>query len=212
MTPAPVLQVFLDTVPMPSMEVYSGTPGDATQHFEDWMQTQYSPLTVQLGKWLDLSDNDKATEFLGQLNKYFEQRTALLGEEGTFLFPSRRPSPDALQVLPFCPFLMCTQPHTMRITLICLVLRIHVGGTTPYPICLCLKGKLLPHLLPYFVVLVEKWYEMHKLHHEHCGLSSQQVKCKADLRSMLMYHLLRPPPPPSPPPHILVVVHTSVCS
>lgn len=155
MTPAPVLQVYLDTVPMPSMEVYSGTPGDATQHFEDWMQTQYSPLTVQLGKWLDLSDNDKATEFLGQLNKYFEQRTALLGEEGTFLFPSRRPSPDALQVLPFCPFLMCTQPHTMRITLICLVLRIHVGGTTPYPICLCLKGKLLPHLQPYFVVLVE---------------------------------------------------------
>lgn len=115
MTPAPVLQVYLDTVPMPSMEVYSGTPGDATQHFEDWMQTQYSPLTVQLGKWLDLSDNDKATEFLGQLNKYFEQRTALLGEEGTFLFPSRRPSPDALQVLFFCVLLMCTHSHIMWI-------------------------------------------------------------------------------------------------
>ncbi len=115
MTWAPVLQVYLDTVPMPSMEVYSGTPGDATQHFEDWMQTQYSPLTVQLGKWLDLSDNDKATEFLGQLNKYFEQRTALLGEEGTFLFPSRRPSPDALQVLSFCPFFMCAQSHIMGI-------------------------------------------------------------------------------------------------
>ena len=115
MTLAPVPQVYLDTVPMPSMEVYSGTPGDATQHFEDWMQTQYSPLTVQLGKWLDLSDNDKATEFLGQLNKYFEKRTALLGEEGTFLFPSRRPSPDALQVLFFCPLLMCTQSHTMRV-------------------------------------------------------------------------------------------------
>ena len=115
MTPAAVVQVFLDTVPMPSMEVYSGTPGDATQHFEDWMQTQYSPLTVQLGKWLDLNDNDKATEFLGQLNKYFEQRTALLGEEGTFLFPSRRPSPEALQVLSFRLLLLCTQSHTMRI-------------------------------------------------------------------------------------------------
>ena len=92
------LQVYLDTVPMPSMEVYSGTPGKATQHFEDWMQTQYSPLTLAVGKWLDLSDEDKAAEFLGQLNTYFEKRTALLGEEGTFLFPSKRPSADSLQV------------------------------------------------------------------------------------------------------------------
>lgn len=92
------LQVYLDTVPMPSMEVYSGTAGKATQHFEDWMQTQYSPLTLAVGKWLDLSDEDKAAEFLGQLNTYFEKRTALLGEEGTFLFPSKRPSADSLQV------------------------------------------------------------------------------------------------------------------
>ncbi|KAL0051111.1 hypothetical protein WJX82_002242 [Trebouxia sp. C0006] len=109
-------EVYLDTVPMPSMEVYSGTPGDATQHFEDWMQTQYSPLTVQLGKWLDLSDNDKATEFLGQLNKYFEQRTALLGEEGTFLFPSRRPSPDALQELGM-PFKKWLEKHGLNLIL-----------------------------------------------------------------------------------------------
>lgn len=109
-------EVFLDTVPMPSMEVYSGTPGDATQHFEDWMQTQYSPLTVQLGKWLDLNDNDKATEFLGQLNKYFEQRTALLGEEGTFLFPSRRPSPEALQELGM-PFKKWLEKHGLNLIL-----------------------------------------------------------------------------------------------
>ncbi|KAL0031608.1 hypothetical protein WJX77_009640, partial [Trebouxia sp. C0004] len=109
-------EVYLDAVPMPSMEVYSGSPGDATQHFEDWMQTQYSPLTVQLGKWLDLSDNDKATEFLGQLNKYFEQRTALLGEEGTFLFPSRRPSPDALQELGM-PFKMWLEKHGLNLIL-----------------------------------------------------------------------------------------------
>lgn len=168
MTLAPVAQVYLDTVPMPSMEVYSGTPGDATQHFEDWMQMQYSPLTVQLGKWLDLSDNDKATEFLGQLNKYFEQRTALLGEEGTFLFPSRRPSPDALQVLSFSLRLMCTHSHVLGLGVKCR------QKAAPDLVCLCLIDKLLPHLQNCAVVLIEQGMTKHKtwVRHQSCGLTS----------------------------------------
>ncbi len=168
MTAAPVPQVYLDTVPMPSMEVYSGTPGDATQHFEDWMQMQYSPLTVQLGKWLDLSDNDKATEFLGQLNTYFEKRTALLGEEGTFLFPSRRPSPDALQVLSFC---LSSHVHTVTNWVYKLtypVVRIHMYCTTPDPVCLCLKIKLLPRFQLFCVVFAAEGMITHRLRHKRC--------------------------------------------
>ena len=85
---------------MPSMEVYSGNPKDKDKvtHFEDWMQTTYHGLTAELGKWPLLTKDDKAKMFLGQLNTYFEKRTALLGDDETFLFPRNRPDQDALKV------------------------------------------------------------------------------------------------------------------
>lgn len=96
-----LLQVYLDTVPMPSMEVYSGNPHDDTQHFEDWMQTQCSSLEVELGKWIELDDNSKAAMFLGQLNTYFQKRQELLGDDDVYLFPRQRPNDSALEVAPF---------------------------------------------------------------------------------------------------------------
>ena len=104
--------MYLATVPMPSMEVYSGNPKDKDKvvHFEDWMQTTYHGLTAELGKWPGLSKDDKAKLFLGQLNTYFEKRTALLGDDETFLFPRRRPNEDALKVR-FAP----QMPHHLQI-------------------------------------------------------------------------------------------------
>lgn len=104
--------MYLATVPMPSMEVYSGNPKDKDKvvHFEDWMQTTYHGLTAELGKWPGLSKDDKAKLFLGQLNTYFEKRTALLGDDETFLFPRHRPNEDALKVR-FAP----QMPHHLQI-------------------------------------------------------------------------------------------------
>ena len=85
---------------MPSMEVYSGKPQDKDKvvHFEEWMQTTYSRLTVKIGEWLDLSEDVKARMFLGQLNTYFEERKKLLGSDESYLFPRDRPNEAALQV------------------------------------------------------------------------------------------------------------------
>lgn len=92
------MQLYLTTVPMPSMEVYSGKPGDPTMHFEEWMQTQYTGLAERLGKWFKLGDEEKAELFLGQLNKYFEKREELLGDDDYYLFPRDRPSKEHLEV------------------------------------------------------------------------------------------------------------------
>ena len=83
---------------MPSMEVYSGVPSEPTMHFEDWMQTQYSGLKSKLSKWANLSDEQKAELFLGQLNSYFEHRNKLLGDDDYYLFPRDRPSKEVLKV------------------------------------------------------------------------------------------------------------------
>lgn len=94
------VQVYLETVPMPSMEVYSGKPQDKDKvvHFEDWMQTTYRGVTAELAKWPGLSKDEKAKLFLGKLNKYFVQRERLLGDDESYLFPRDRPSKDALKV------------------------------------------------------------------------------------------------------------------
>ena len=92
------MQLYLGTVPMPSMEVYSGVPSEPTMHFEDWMQTQYSGLKSKVSKWVNLSDEQKAELFLGQLNSYFEHRNRLLGDDDYYLFPRDRPSKEALKV------------------------------------------------------------------------------------------------------------------
>ena len=65
------------------------------------MQTQYSGLKSRLSKWVNLSDEQKAELFLGQLNSYFEHRNRLLGEDDYYLFPHDRPSKKALKV-PTC--------------------------------------------------------------------------------------------------------------
>ena len=83
---------------MTSMEVYSGVPSEPTMHFEDWMQTQYSGLKSKLSKWANLSDEQKAELFLGQLNSYFEHRNKLLGDDDYYLFPRDRPSNEVLKV------------------------------------------------------------------------------------------------------------------
>lgn len=110
------LKVYLETVPMPSMEVYSGKPQDKDKvvHFEEWMQTTYSGLTAKIGKWLKLSEDAKAKMFLGQLNTYFEERKKLLGSDESYLFPRDRPSQAALQVKPFSAYCMyCIIPVTV---------------------------------------------------------------------------------------------------
>lgn len=121
---------------MPSMEVYSGNPSDETQHFEDWMQTQYSGLTVELGKWLDLSDNDRATMFLSQLNTYFQKRTELLGKDGAYLFPRQRPGESALQVniaavmVAHCnPCFCCSRRHLFALSWLQLLAIVHLAGS-----------------------------------------------------------------------------------
>ena len=90
------------------MEVYSGNPQDKDKvlHFEDWMQTTYHGLTAELSKWPVLSKDDKAQMFLGQLNKYFEERQKLLGSDESYLFPRHRPSQAALQVKLFLAYCM----------------------------------------------------------------------------------------------------------
>lgn len=109
-------EVYLDTVPMPSMEVYSGNPHDDTQHFEDWMQTQCSGLEVELGKWIELDDNSKAAMFLGQLNTYFQKRQELLGDDDVYLFPRQRPNDSALEELAM-PFKKWLQHHDLNLIL-----------------------------------------------------------------------------------------------
>lgn len=94
------IQVYLETVPMPSMEVYSGKPQDKDKvvHFEDWMQTTYHGVTAELANWPGMSKDEKAKLFLGKLNEYFVQRERLLGDDESYLFPRDRPSKDALKV------------------------------------------------------------------------------------------------------------------
>lgn len=101
-------EMYLDTVPMPSMEVYSGTPTDQTQHFEDWMQTQYPKAAQYIANWAHVSDEEKATLFMGQLNTYFEERKKLLGDDEVYLFPRNRPIADQLKELgkPFKEWLL----------------------------------------------------------------------------------------------------------
>ena len=93
------MQMYLETVPMPSMEVYNGKPYEANNvsHFEDWMQTTYHGV-AKLGEKLPLTKDDKARMFLGQLDTYFEKRAELLGSDENFLFPRNRPSDKALEV------------------------------------------------------------------------------------------------------------------
>ena len=96
--------MYLETVPMPSMEVYSGTPTDQTQHFEDWMQTQYPKAAQYIANWAHVSDEEKATLFMGQLNTYFEERKKLLGDDEVYLFPRNRPNADQLKVIQITRF------------------------------------------------------------------------------------------------------------
>ena len=90
--------MYLDTVPMPSMEVYSGTPKEPTQHFEDWMQTQYPELAQKVANWAHIDKETKASLFMNQLNTYFEKRKALLGDDEVYLFPRSRPTDAAMKV------------------------------------------------------------------------------------------------------------------
>ena len=112
------VKVYLETVPMPSMEVYSGKPQDKDKvvHFEDWMQTTYRGLTAELGKldWPFLSKEDKADMFLGQLDKYFKKREKLLGGDESYLFPRDRPSPAALQVSLLLAYCIAACKHHMH--------------------------------------------------------------------------------------------------
>lgn len=81
------------------MEVYSGKPGESTMHFEDWMQTTYHGVIAYMNDWPGLTTEDKAELFLQQLNKYFEERKRLLGDDENFLFPRQRPDKEALKVI-----------------------------------------------------------------------------------------------------------------
>ncbi|KAL3142554.1 hypothetical protein ABBQ38_002876 [Trebouxia sp. C0009 RCD-2024] len=107
-------EMYLETVPMPSMEVYSGKPGDEPMHFEDWMQTTYQGVVAKMNKWPGLTTEDKAELFLRQLNKYFEERKRLLGDDENFLFPRQRPDSEALKELGM-PFKDWLEHHGLKL-------------------------------------------------------------------------------------------------
>lgn len=117
---------------MPSMEVYSGNPGDKVLHFEEWMQTTYHGMTAEISKWPVLSTDEKAKLFLSQLNKYFQERKRLLGDDESFLFPRQRPNKEALEVILLLVYCLYTAYST-----VCY--------------CLCL---LHVHLMHYIVLMI----------------------------------------------------------